>query len=172
MQNYMTQWQDLLPASEKQSIDAAVKGVSNFVTYRTETVRLAREESLAKAREYSDNDDDPNRQHLSDDIDTLATANQQRIADINKQLDALYSARLIELLFHHRYRHSGGAVAVIRRHLQFILGPLRALTRVMRVLAGGDYQIGVPGAERKDELGDMARAVQVFKENGRSRRRG
>ncbi|HVJ52606.1 MAG TPA: HAMP domain-containing methyl-accepting chemotaxis protein [Aliidongia sp.] len=167
MQNYMKQWQDLLPASEKQSIESAVTGVRDFVAYRTETVRLSREESLAKSREYSDNDlNRGNRQQLSNDIEKLAAANQQRIADINKQMDSLYSARLIELLSITIIGILAGLLLSSVVTFKFIQGPLQALTRVMRVLAGGDYQIDVPGAERKDELGDMARAVQVFRENG------
>ena len=43
--------------------------------------------------------------------------------------------------------------------------PIIGLTRVMGTLAGGDNQIEIPGRERTNELGDMARAVQVFKEN-------
>jgi methyl-accepting chemotaxis protein len=167
MQDYMAKWQGLLPEAEKHSIDAAVAGVQAFVKFRTETVRLAREVSLEKSREYSDNDDNRgNRQQLSDDIDHLATANQQRITDIDKRMDALYGARLIELLSIAGIGIALGLLLSLTVTFTFILRPLQALTRIMRVLAGGDYQVAVPGADRRDELGDMARAVQVFKENG------
>jgi methyl-accepting chemotaxis protein len=46
-----------------------------------------------------------------------------------------------------------------------ITGPLSALTAVMNRLSGGDSQVVIPGNERGDELGTMAKAVQVFKEN-------
>ena len=46
-----------------------------------------------------------------------------------------------------------------------ITHPLRAIEAVMRGLAGGDLEVSIPGAGRRDEIGDMARAVQVFKEN-------
>ena len=39
------------------------------------------------------------------------------------------------------------------------------LTDAMRQLAGGDTSAEIVGAENKDELGEMARAVQVFKDN-------
>lgn len=42
--------------------------------------------------------------------------------------------------------------------------PIKLLEGAMRVLAGGDTTIVVPAAERVDEVGDMASAVQVFKE--------
>jgi methyl-accepting chemotaxis protein len=44
--------------------------------------------------------------------------------------------------------------------------PLTGLSERMRRLAEGDLQIVVEGQDRGDEVGGMARAVQVFKENG------
>ncbi len=43
--------------------------------------------------------------------------------------------------------------------------PLNALTGAMNNLAGGDLSTTVPGVGRKDELGGMAAAMQVFKDN-------
>ncbi|WP_293379444.1 methyl-accepting chemotaxis protein [Phenylobacterium sp.] len=43
--------------------------------------------------------------------------------------------------------------------------PLLAIAEVMRRLAGGDHAVEIPGADRHDELGQMAGAVQVFKES-------
>ena len=42
--------------------------------------------------------------------------------------------------------------------------PVTALTGAMGRLASGDTDAAVPGAERRDEVGAMARAVQVFKD--------
>jgi methyl-accepting chemotaxis protein len=44
--------------------------------------------------------------------------------------------------------------------------PITRLTGTMEALAQGDYTVEVEGAERQDEVGAMARAVQVFRENG------
>jgi methyl-accepting chemotaxis protein len=46
-----------------------------------------------------------------------------------------------------------------------IVRPLTAMTGVMTRLAGGDRAVVVPGTARGDEMGDMARAVEVFKSN-------
>ena len=43
--------------------------------------------------------------------------------------------------------------------------PLLALTDTMRRLAGGDNAVAIPGTGRADELGLMAGAVAVFKDN-------
>ncbi|QDO98429.1 HAMP domain-containing protein [Ferrovibrio terrae] len=49
--------------------------------------------------------------------------------------------------------------------------PVLALTDSMGVISTGDYAAAVPGLERGDEIGRMAKAVQVFKENGQENER-
>ncbi len=46
-----------------------------------------------------------------------------------------------------------------------ITNPIASMTDAMRVLADGDTTIEVPATDRSDEIGDMAGAVQIFKEN-------
>ena len=60
-----------------------------------------------------------------------------------------------------------GAVVVVRR----VVLPIAALTAAMNRMAGGDYAVPVPGAGRGDEVGEMARTVEVFKANGLENRR-
>src|SRR3954447_2440209 len=57
------------------------------------------------------------------------------------------------------------AVAIL---LAFLLGrglsrPLAAITAVMNRLSSGDIDVKIPGSERRDELGTMAGAVDVFR---------
>jgi len=44
-----------------------------------------------------------------------------------------------------------------------IVGPLTAMTRAMGKLAGGDLAVEIPGRGNTDEIGDMAKAIDVFK---------
>jgi methyl-accepting chemotaxis protein len=46
-----------------------------------------------------------------------------------------------------------------------IAGPLASMTRAMGLLASGDLAIEIPGRGNRDEIGDMAKAIQVFKDN-------
>jgi methyl-accepting chemotaxis protein len=46
-----------------------------------------------------------------------------------------------------------------------VLRPLSQMTDAMERLAGGDTEAEVPSLGRRDEVGAMAKAVQVFKEN-------
>jgi len=44
--------------------------------------------------------------------------------------------------------------------------PIKSLSSAMVVLANKDYSVTVPYQNRGDEMGDMARSVDVFKQNG------
>lgn len=58
------------------------------------------------------------------------------------------------------------AVIGVRWILKGIIAdPIEDMTRRMNQLAGGDVSITVPALDRQDEVGDIARAVQVFKDN-------
>jgi methyl-accepting chemotaxis protein len=47
-----------------------------------------------------------------------------------------------------------------------IVKPIVLLKAVMESFANNDLKADVPGVDRRDELGDMARTVEVFKKNG------
>ena len=63
-----------------------------------------------------------------------------------------------------------GLAVVVVSAVSFLIGrsistALSAMLRVMTGLAGGDSAIAIPGLGRKDEIGEIAGAVQVFKDN-------
>jgi methyl-accepting chemotaxis protein len=52
-----------------------------------------------------------------------------------------------------------------------VIRPVQAMTAAMLRLAEGDNTIAIPGSGRHDELGAMARAVQIFRDNAVERER-
>jgi len=46
-----------------------------------------------------------------------------------------------------------------------IVNPVNGMTGTMTELAGGNLSVDVPALDKKDEIGEMAKAVQIFKEN-------
>lgn len=48
-----------------------------------------------------------------------------------------------------------------------IATPIRHMTVAMSTLAAGELDVDVPARKRKDEIGDMAHAVEIFKENAK-----
>jgi len=57
---------------------------------------------------------------------------------------------------------AGGIATLTARS---IASPITGMTDAMKQLAAGDKSAAIPGGGRRDEIGDMAGAVQVFKEN-------
>ncbi len=58
------------------------------------------------------------------------------------------------------------SIAVLLLLVQSLVGqPLTRMTRVMTALADGDLEVRIPGMDRTDEIGAMAQAVQIFREN-------
>jgi methyl-accepting chemotaxis protein len=87
---------------------------------------------------------------VSSDVSAIATAISE----------ALVSALLVSL---------GICAAVLASFFVFskrLAGSIARLTERMSQLASGDLSIEVPGQNGRDEVGAMARAVQVFKEQG------
>jgi methyl-accepting chemotaxis protein len=62
---------------------------------------------------------------------------------------------------------SGIAIAAVVTFFtaRSIVDPVKTMTDAMGRLAQGDISINVPARERTDELGDMAQAMQVFKDS-------
>jgi methyl-accepting chemotaxis protein len=52
-----------------------------------------------------------------------------------------------------------------------VSGPIRSMTDRMQSLAAGELEQAIPGGESRDEIGRMARAVEVFRENALAVRR-
>ncbi|WP_193337484.1 methyl-accepting chemotaxis protein [Devosia beringensis] len=64
-----------------------------------------------------------------------------------------------------------GGISLVVLLLATVIGrsitrPISALTRTMQSLMEGDFTVGVDGKDRGDEIGNMARAVEVFREQG------
>jgi len=83
-------------------------------------------------------------------VDDLRAANQETIMQQLALTAAIAGALLVLAFFIGRS----------------ITKPVEALTRTMGMLASGDHEVDVLGADRSDEIGEMARAVEVFRENG------
>jgi methyl-accepting chemotaxis protein len=82
---------------------------------------------------------------------------QDRLGDSLVQLGSISLAVLGLILF---FVLRGVVVA-----LRMMTTPLKGMVVAMEELAAGNSEVEVPALDRKDEIGDMAQAVQVFKEN-------
>ncbi|HYC05910.1 MAG TPA: methyl-accepting chemotaxis protein [Azospirillaceae bacterium] len=63
------------------------------------------------------------------------------------------------------------AVAFLAYISQTVSASISGLAGKMSALAAGDLAIAIPEADRGDEVGDMARAVRIFQQQGEAKRR-
>lgn len=106
-------------------------------------------------------------------IDRLKVVEDQLAGDLRTLADAKASAASFTL-----YLDSilAGAVALVVLIVMLtvtrsIVRPIRSLEGDMKELADGNLDVGLEGAERGDEIGDMTKAVVVFRDNAAERRR-
>lgn len=101
---------------------------------------------------------------MGDDFDTLfATAQSGRTAAAASLASARTNTRLVMLA-------SGLVILLVAISLGAIISrsisnPLASMTRAMSDLANGTIDIEIPATGNTDEIGDMARAVLVFRDN-------
>ncbi|MEP3277521.1 MAG: HAMP domain-containing methyl-accepting chemotaxis protein [Stappiaceae bacterium] len=90
------------------------------------------------------------------------TLGPQAVAAIEQGIILEIAIALISLLL------AIGAAFTIAKTIS---GPIRSMTAAMQALATGNLDADVPATDHKDEVGDMAKAVQVFKDNALERKR-
>jgi methyl-accepting chemotaxis protein len=122
------------------------------------------------------NDEDNARRLLVDadkQADALITENVQlqdeRIAASNKVSHGLVAAAASTsrfLLIIGVVGVVGGIVIALAMSKASIIRPLDRLRGQMGDIAGGEYGQEVTGTDRRDEVGEMAKAVEVFRESG------
>lgn len=99
-----------------------------------------------------------------DALVTATTAYQQKLsADSTATLTTT-----IALLVGIGLAVAGLLVAGLWYIISRALKPLAATAGAMERLAGGDFDVAVPGAGRKDEIGTMAAAFEVFRQSSRA----
>src|SRR5216683_6584456 len=95
--------------------------------------------------------------------EVATTALGEMVARANGQHSAATKSLVLDgllLLAALTFMVAGLAIAQRR-----VSSPIRILTATMRRLAGHDLATEIPGADRGDEIGEMSRAVEVFKQN-------
>jgi len=92
-------------------------------------------------------------------------ANQRRLLQRDADAGAAKTTRLLELewVLLGLGLVTGGAIAFFIA--RSIATPLTRMTKAMRQLADGDLEAEIPARDRGDEVGEMSKAVQIFKEN-------
>jgi len=161
----MADWAALVPEAERAAFKPAAEHAAQFAAFRTELVRLGREVSTAEARLYGDNDvNRANRQALNKQIESLAAANAAKVAQVVHGLDDFYESRLQAMIWLAVLGLAAGIGWAAWTAFKRVSQPIHNITGTMQKLAGGNLSVDIPSVDAHDEVGDMARAVQVFRD--------
>ncbi|TAD90861.1 MAG: HAMP domain-containing protein [Alphaproteobacteria bacterium] len=103
-------------------------------------------------------------ERLNDRLTTLMTQQQSATTEIVNEVNVAVSDKIITMLTMSGLSMLVGLIAafVISRGVS---QPVRSMTSAMMTLASGNLTVTVPATQNKDEIGNMAQAVQVFKDN-------
>jgi methyl-accepting chemotaxis protein len=155
---------DLSPELKTKLIDKSHSAVQRFWTSVEQSLlpALAKGDIAAAAKSYAD-------------ITAAYAAHRAVIDEIVKQTnednaateaDATARVKLFTLVL---WSISGFVFIIIGAGIagvaKGVIAPIIKMTGIMQRLAGGELESEIPSLGRKDEIGAMAEAVQVFKEN-------
>jgi methyl-accepting chemotaxis protein len=163
----IAEWRPLVEAENLPAFDAMAARAIEFRAFRTDTARLGREVSPEAANTQGNNEDNrANRKAFQAEIDGIVAADLERYMAIQEEIGGFGDSMRMLLLVTAGLGILAGTAAAIYLGTAQLGRPIGKLTLAMRDLAEGKFETEVPGADRKDEIGEMAQAVQIFKDNG------
>ena len=159
----VNRWEAIVQADDAEQFATFKKRIEQFVDFRKELVRRANEISPAAGREWGDNDANRSvRSALNKDLEALSRVYAERgkkiaaQAEVNRELSLLLTCLGgIALLL------VGIGVVIIARS---IARPLSVITATIKNVAEGEENVEVPHTDRSDEIGALARAIQIFQQ--------
>ena len=167
MDKVLADWAPLVQAEQKEAFDKVVARSQEFKAFRSETARLGTTESIEAANKQGNNEANrENRKAFQKEIDAVVDTDKQALSVVEGSLQAFeyWIFVLVSLTVAIGIAAGAGFGFIIAKfHLS---RPIHSITDTIRAVAEGDFDIEIPFPARKDEIGDMARAVGVFKENG------
>ncbi|MEH2568401.1 methyl-accepting chemotaxis protein [Bradyrhizobium sp. AZCC 2289] len=159
----VTSWQSLVQADDAQQFATFKKRIEQFVDFRKELVRRGVEISAAAGREWGDNDANREvRSALNKDLEALSKVYAERSKKLAQQTDTNHTMAFVLTCL--------GVLAMVVVVIGVLIifrsvaRPLSVITATIKRVAEGDENVEVPHTRRADEIGALARAIQIFKE--------
>ena len=156
-------WQTIVRSDDADQFAAFSKRIAQFREFRKELVRRAIEIAPAAGREWGDNDANRSvRTALNKDLEAFARIYAERARRLGEVAAATRTtAWYVTGLAAAAFVLVGLGVLMIWRA---IARPLSAITTTTERVAGGDFDLVVPHCGRRDEIGALAGAIEVFKQ--------
>ena len=163
LQEVARTWKAEALASQQSNVEELARQIDQFVQLRTESVRLAKEESTAAATAFGYTEANRNlRTALQESLSTMARAYEQENGRARSKLEANareFMAALVGLAVIAFLALFGGVVLVKRG----LLTPLLRVKGSMLRLAQGDLATDGDNRRHAAEIGEMEQAIAVFR---------
>jgi len=159
----VNQWQAIVQSDDAAQFATFKKRIDQFVEFRKELVRRAVEINPAAGREWGDNEANRSvRSALNKDLETLSKVYAERAKDIAEQTETTRQLSLVLTGL------GGVALALVLIGViliaRSIARPLSVITAVIKQVAEGADNVRVPHTDRGDEVGALARAIEIFRQ--------
>jgi methyl-accepting chemotaxis protein len=168
----MGQWSRLLGPAQLGVLADCERQVREFIALRTDLVRAARTSGAAEAGKIGNNAANrANRQALNATVTALARQNEEDVGSVARDLDHFQETMSIVL----PAVTLGVILSTVMLVLFLVIGgitrPLARIIEAMERLAAGEFDVVVPGRGKRDEIGQMADALEVFRSQAVENRR-
>jgi methyl-accepting chemotaxis protein len=110
-------------------------------------------------------------EHLRTTVRGLADRLNERVNNLATAATAEYESTSRLLIIYSIVGIITGLAAGFMVGQYGVAKPIRTIVELLRKLATGDFSNEVVGTDRKDEIGDIAKAAVVFRENGLAKNR-
>ena len=152
---------------EKNLADSAQRAFNKYVSDFEKKMMpmLYKSDVMTPEIRAQDGEIDEDSSALAKVMLTLRDRHIQEAHDSDDKFDALGKTNLhymLMVLLVALVVNVGASLSLVRK----ISNPIQAMTDAMKRLATNDFSVTVPDLNRKDEIGEMAQAVEVFKKNG------
>ncbi len=162
----LSSWRSRVDADGLSGFDDMVSRAAEFRVFRTETARLGRDIDPAQANVQGNNEENrANRRAFQAEIDGITAADIAYFELLKSEIDTFRTRMVIIILVVAGLGLVVGLIAAVYVGTSQLSRPIQRLTGSMSRLADGDLDAEVPYLGRNDEVGDMAAAMQVFKDN-------
>jgi methyl-accepting chemotaxis protein len=167
----LTALQPLVAASRQPLLAEATRELRNYEAVVARIFVLAEAEKDGEATQLSTTDARAARLRVAENLRTIVEANLQEMAALAVTSAEAQASLQRNLIIGGIGGLSFAALLVFWIARSQIIRPLAAITAGMSQLASGNLETSVEGGNRKDEVGDLARALTVFKDNAMEARR-
>ncbi|MDA9468767.1 methyl-accepting chemotaxis protein [Bradyrhizobium sp. CCBAU 53415] len=163
-------WETIVKADDARQFATFKQRIEQFVEFRKELVRRGVEINAAAGREWGDNDANRAvRSALNKDLEALSKVYAERARQIAQQTETNRELSFVLTCL------GGVALALVAIGIviiaRSIARPLASITATIKQVADGAENVVVPHSDRADEIGALARAIQVFQDAmGRNRK--